>query len=238
MPDAESNKEATVELPKLATGQGTVFEIAEHLQALTQKAASACEDSESKQDLEAVSKHWLLWLQRLASATSPEEFNRYVWSKSSRRGENWQPLVHEHGRFSADFILQCLQVTFGALISTTCSGSAYFRNHMRRVIQCLPPNLASLLEEPLDKVVLPSRQTLDRGRLWLDSAFMIYQRDVNKAGIERGDVLYVLGDASPLAHKNMLMLEHWRLDGSKVALAGQAAMYMKQVEQVILTYSD
>ncbi len=75
---------------------------------------------------------------------------------------------------------------------------------------------------------------MDRGRLWLDVAEMLRQRDLSKEGIERGDVYFVLGDSSPIGHRNFLMLEENILDGRKIQLAGQAALNMKHLSKRML----
>ena len=234
LPDELSLPGQPIETPKLVAGQSLFLELQDHIQSLTHQAMLACSDDEAKKNLEDMSKHWLSWLERLAKAHSADEFLEYSWSRSCTRGGFWQPIVAQHGKYSAAFIVQCLQVTLGALLSTNVQGRDYFRSHMRKVICCLPPNLASLLAEQLDHVALPSRQTMDRGRLWLDVAEMLRQRDLSKDGIERGDVYFVLGDSSPIGHRNFLMLEENILDGRKIQLAGQAALNMKHLSKRML----
>ncbi len=218
---ADQNEEEQLPPPpaNVVCGRGAFLEIADHIKVLSEIASQHCDTEESAHQLLDTTTLWLNWLSSLCEAQSSEEFNRRAWLKTQVRGSHWSPLVGAHGKYSSDFLIACLRVALGSVLFSGQKGAA-LRSRMLRVASCLPQSLATVLKDQLEHAQIPSDATMSRRKLYLDTAFMCEKRADFHEGSERGDIYILLIDASPLSHDNILMFEHWAINGLMLDSAG------------------
>ena len=94
---------------------------------------------------------------------------------------------------------------------------------MARALRCFPPEVASLAQLVVQKMVLPSAATMTRARFYLDVAWMLQMSQFHSRLISEGACLYGMLDSSPQGGRNWLMTEYSGIHGgSLIEAAGSA----------------
>ncbi len=151
---------------------------------------------------------------------------------TSGRGGRYKPLTAMHGHFQPAYLFHCLQITLGAVLSTTAvpgTASKHLRLHMTRVCDAFPSNMRSALKSQLEKGVVPARRTMDRGKLLLDTAFMIFMKGIMAQAVRDRDLFIFLADTSPIHGRHWLMCEWFRVKGHLLEQAGLAVIRMREI---------
>ena len=67
---------------------------------------------------------------------------------------------------------------------------------MARALRCFPPEVASVAQDVVQKMVLPSAATMTRARFYLDVAWMLQMSQLHSRLISEGACLYGMLDSS------------------------------------------
>ena len=220
-----------------------------HLQRLLAFPLAPALDAEQQGGFEATTMSWVHFIDQMARAFSPEQFARSSWIKAAGRGSHWNATAGQKGRYDRPFMLACMEIVLGGSVKASDTdleshGATHLKLHLRRSIAALPSSLSESLLPLIDECLqVPCRRLLESQRILLDSLLMRRQADKNEMRVHRGDRWYVMYDASNIGCRNVLMVRGHSLDGSKRAIAGTAAMLMKEIgslpkEEFTLDKSD
>ena len=177
------------------------------------------------------------WLDECVRALDKERSQAWLRTQTGRRGGDqtqhalapFQQTVRGN-TFAPLFLIHALIFSFH-LRSTDKTANMKKWGHdtsalnvvMARALRCFPPEVASLAQLVVQKMVLPSAATMTRARFYLDVAWMLQMSQFHSRLISEGACLYGMLDSSPQGGRNWLMTEYSGIHGrSLIEAAGSA----------------
>ncbi len=187
-------------------------------------------------DIRAAAEHFVRWLNQLRECHSTCEMVRFAWQALSKdgvkRGGCWRNDANSHGRYSSAYLLNALRVYMSTRIRQNHDTDEYkhLKGLMMRMVGLFPANYQASLRDEVERMPVPARRRLERGRLHADVAMMLYYRDKHAQMVADNHVLYPLADSSQLRFGNVMMAEYYSIKGGADLLqAAAAAMELKRL---------
>ena len=152
------------------------------------------------------------WLHECANALAQDSWTAWAVEHTPGRG-GYSKFGPAGQRYSSSALLHFMAFSLNIKIG----GESTFQTVLRRGIQCLPPQLQGAIMRVLEGAPMPSASTICRGRIGLDTAWMLHMRDKHNELIEIDSVLWGALDSSPQGNRNWEMAEYFTVEGSRIA---------------------